>query len=49
MIEIRIPEEEYNKYFKGYEQSYEGGNEIEVPIPNTAFGRLNSYERNWYK
>nr|WTB36112.1 DNRLRE domain-containing protein [Streptomyces sp. NBC_00830] len=49
VIEIRIPEEEYNKYFKGYEQSYEGGNEIEVPIPNTAFGRLNSYERNWYK
>ena len=49
IIEIRIPEDDYNRYFKGYEKLYEGGPEVEVPVPTEMFGRLNSYERLWHK
>ncbi|XCW06533.1 DNRLRE domain-containing protein [Streptomyces sp. HUAS MG47] len=49
VIEIRIPEDDYNRYFKQYEKAYEGGPDVEVPIPNTDFDRLNTYDRNWYK
>ncbi|GAA3476339.1 hypothetical protein GCM10018966_008670 [Streptomyces yanii] len=49
VIEIRIPEEDYNRYFKGYEKLYEGGPDVEVPIPTTAFGQLNTYERLWHR
>ncbi|MEV4333558.1 RHS repeat-associated core domain-containing protein, partial [Streptomyces sp. NPDC049597] len=49
VIEIRIPEDDYNRYFKDYEKDYEGGPDVEVPIPNTMFDRLNSYPREWHR
>ncbi|MFJ6365217.1 RHS repeat-associated core domain-containing protein [Streptomyces globisporus] len=49
VIVINVPADDYRQYFKRYEEPYEGGPEIEVPIPNSDFERLNKYERDWYK
>ncbi len=46
VIEIRIPAQDFVRYFESYVGSYDGIPAAEVAIPNTDFNILNRYPRN---
>jgi hypothetical protein len=45
ILEVQIPREVYNQRIRRYEQLYQGGPEIEVPIPHSEFDVLNNARR----
>jgi hypothetical protein len=45
VLEISVPEDEYNKNLQQYEYLYQGGPQIEVVVPHSAFPILNKYPR----
>ncbi|SOE14770.1 RHS repeat-associated core domain-containing protein [Streptomyces sp. 2323.1] len=49
LIEVRIPAEDYRRHFQKYERPYEGGPDVEVPIPHEAMPQLNKYKRIWHR
>ncbi|MGX1974449.1 DUF6531 domain-containing protein [Streptomyces kronopolitis] len=49
LIEVRIPAEDYRQHFQKYDRPYEGGPDIEVPIPHEGLSQLNKYPRIWHR
>ncbi|NYZ70071.1 hypothetical protein H0A36_29070 [Endozoicomonas sp. SM1973] len=49
VIELKVPQEVYESRLKIYEYKYQGGSQIELPIPHSEFDILNSVERIWHK
>jgi hypothetical protein len=45
VLEVTVPEDEYNANLRRYEHLYQGGPQIEVVVPHSAFPILNRYPR----
>lgn len=45
ILEVTIDSEIYEQYFKPFEKSYQGGEQVELPIPQDLFPILNQYPR----
>lgn len=45
ILEVTIDKANYNKYFKALERPYQGGSQIELPIPHSLFPILNQFPR----
>ncbi|MBO1415405.1 RHS repeat-associated core domain-containing protein [Streptomyces sp. FH025] len=46
VVQIRIPKADFEQHFRQYVGSHNGVPNVEVAIPNTAFGILNQYPRS---
>ncbi|KYC39606.1 hypothetical protein WA1_30140 [Scytonema hofmannii PCC 7110] len=45
VLEVTIDREIYDEYFKPLEKPYQGGSQIELPIPQSLFPVLNKFPR----
>lgn len=45
ILEVTIDVAIYEQYFKPLERSYQGGEQVELPIPHDLFSILNQYPR----
>lgn len=45
VLEVTIDKETYDEYFKPLERPYQGGSQIELPIPQSVFPILNKFPR----
>lgn len=45
ILEVTIDAVTYDRYFKPLERPYQGGEQIELPIPHDLFSILNQYPR----
>lgn len=49
ILEVEIPISVYNERIRKYEQLYQNGPEVEVPIPHSEFDVLNKARRMLYE
>ena len=45
IIEVTIDRETYDVYFRSLERPYQGGAQVELPIPHSLFSILNKFSR----
>lgn len=45
ILEVTIDSAIYKQYFKPLERPYQGGEQVELPIPHDLFAILNQYPR----
>lgn len=45
ILEVTIEAATYGQYFKSLEKPYQGGEQVELPIPHDLFPLLNQYPR----